>query len=173
MTRHKRTAIILTSLILSVTAFALPGDRELAIKGKAHRTTLDGNSGKTTLTGDVLITQGTLSIYADEVIFQRDPDTQLITYLVAKGNPARFIDTPDESQPPIEMRGLQIEYFPQNADIVTLGDARLIQSNNQANGELIKYNTDSGIMIIESARVVNDDEQAPQAEFTLQPETLD
>lgn len=173
MIRLNTAAILLLSCIIAATAAAVPGDRERPIRGKAHRTTLDGNTGQTTLTGDVIITQGTLSIYADEVIFQRDPETRRINYLIAKGNPARFIDTPDAGQPPVEMQGARIEYFPDQSKIITLGQARLLQSSNEASGERIEYNTETGVMVIESARLVNDDEQAPQAEFILQPEVLD
>lgn len=173
MTRLNTLTIALITALLAVQAAALPGDRDLAIRGKAHKTTLDGNSGETTLTGNVIITQGALSILADEVVFKRDPDTQRITYLIATGQPARFIDTPSAEQPPVEVRGSQIEYFPDDNIIITFGNAELQQSDNQASGERIEYDTESGDMTIESARLIRDDENAPQAEFTLQPEALD
>ena len=173
MTRLKTLTLSILTGLLALQAAALPGDRDLAIRGKAHKTTLDGNSGQTTLTGSVVITQGALSIYADEVIFRRDPETQRITYLKATGQPARFIDTPTENQPPVEMRGTQIEYFPDDNTIITFGEAELQQNDNQASGERIEYNTESGVMVIESARLLRNDDSAPQAEFTLQPETLD
>ena len=163
------SAVALVCLCVSATTFALPEDREKPITGVANKTTFDANAGKSIFTGNVRISQGLLTIYADEVVFERDEETGDLTYLLATGNPVRFIDTPSATEPPIEVRGSKIEFYQLENRIITTGSASLTQEDNQAVGERIEYNTVSGVMTIESAIVVNGDTDAEQATFVLQP----
>lgn len=168
MTLLKIAATIICIGVAS-NVIAVPEDRDKPITGVANKTTFDANAGISIFSGNVQINQGALTIYADEVVFERDDTTGELTYLLATGNPVRFVDTPNANEAPIEVRGEKIEFFQLENRIITTGTASLTQDSNQAVGERIEYNTVTGVMTIESAIVVNGDNDAEQATFTLQP----
>lgn len=158
---------------LATTAQALPEDREKPITGKASKQTLNANTGKTVLTGNVQIRQGNLTILADEVTIETDPVTNDLRYMIASGNPVRFSDLPNAEEPQVEISGRQIEFFPMENQVITLGNAIILQGGNRASGERIQYDTVTGIMTIESDVIVNNTPDGEQAEFIIQPGSVD
>lgn len=164
----KTLIIVLCCLSFSL-AWALPEDREKEITGQADRQTFAANSGTTVLIGNVIIRQGALTIYADKVTIETDETTDELSYMLAEGTPVRFIDTPSADDGEVTVTGATIEFFPLKNTIITLGDAKILQTGNQAQGERIEYDTVTGIMIIESRRVLTGNDNDAQAEFILQP----
>lgn len=164
---------ILSLSLLSVLAFALPSDRDLPIQGTADDKLINTGSGEVTLTGNVHVWQGNLEIFADTTLIETDQQTSQLTYLSAKGNPARYIDLPNDDQEKIEVTGSHIEYFPEQNLIITTGNARINQGGNQASGERIEYNANTGVMSIQSKRSVSGDQADSQAELIIQPGSID
>jgi lipopolysaccharide export system protein LptA len=172
MTRLKHLiAITLTTYFFCSYATALPEDRDKKIVGKAHTTQIDANTGRSIFKEDVVIRQGLLSIFADEVTIDQNAETEVIEYMLAKGSPVRFIDTPSTNGKVVEVTGKTIEFFPLENLIITLGDAVIDMDGNTARGERIQYNTVTGVITIESEKTVNDTSDGKQAEFILQPGT--
>jgi lipopolysaccharide export system protein LptA len=166
MTRLKRYLLpAIAMIVIGTHASALPEDRNLPIKGTADQKRLDLNSGQYFLTNNVVIFQGNLSIYADTVTIERDSTTQEISYILAKGNPVRFIDTPSADGKILEIEANTIEFLPNENGIIAFGNAKITQEGTFARGERIEYNTVTAIMNIKGG----EDEQA---EFIIQPGTL-
>lgn len=164
---------LITMLCLSSVIEALPEDRDKPIRGKADSNQLNANTGVTVLTGNVVITQGMLEIYADKVTLEVDPVTNQLTYLIAEGAPATFFDQPSLEQSIVEVSGSNIEVYPLQNQVITTGEAQLTQDGNTASGEKIEYNTLSGLMTIISRRSLLGDPDEEQAELIIQPGTLE
>ncbi|MEJ2062547.1 MAG: lipopolysaccharide transport periplasmic protein LptA, partial [Reinekea sp.] len=132
-------------------------------------TTIDLNSNKSVLTGNVVITQGLLTIYADRVELENDEITNDLTYVYAIGNPVRMIDTPIADKPPVEVTGHTVEYFPADNMIITIGDARITRSGSKASGERIEYNSFTSVMTIKAKRIISGNPDDKQAELIIEP----
>jgi len=169
--KHGLTLFII-SLFCITSAWSTPSDRQKKITGTQKTATIDANSGKTVLIGNVIIRQGALIIYADKVSLETDKVTNELVYMLAEGQPVRFIDTPVENGYPVEAKGLQIEFLPLKNTIITTGQAQITQQGNQANGERIEYNTVTGLMTIESKRAITGNNDDNQAELIIQPGVL-
>lgn len=166
-------ALTISAAFISSMAFALPEDRDLPITGKADTNTFDTGNGVSVLIGNVVIHQGELEILADEVTIETDPETNDLTYMKAIGQPAKFTDIPEVGADLVEVTGATVEYYPQKNLIVTVGNAQISQSGNEARGEQIEYDTLTGQMVIQSARALTGNNEAEQAELLLQPGTVD
>lgn len=160
---------MLVSLCAASLALALPEDRNKPINGKADSNTIDANSGKTVLVGQVVITQGALIIYADKVTIETDEISNQLSYLLAEGNPVRFFDQPVANGDTVAVQGLRVEFFPNENKIITLGQAQITQIGNKAEGERIIYLTDTGVMTIDSERTLTGRASGKQAELLIQP----
>jgi len=173
MNRRKKTALLaLASLCVATLAWATPEDRNKPITGKADSNTIDANTGKTILLGQVVITQGALIIYANKVTIETEGQTNRLSYLLAEGNPVRLYDQPVADGETVEVQGLRIEFFPNDNKIITLGQAKITQVGNQADGERIIYQTDTGVMTIESEQTVTGQPGGKRAELLIQPGAL-
>jgi len=169
---NKTALLMLASLCAASLAWATPEDRNKPITGNANSTTLDANSGKTILLGQVVITQGALVIYADKVTIETEGEENRLSYLLAEGNPVRLYDQLEAGGETMEVQGLRVEFFPNDNKVISLGKAKVIQVGNQADGERIVYQTDSGVMTIESEQTVTGQPGGKRAELLIQPGAL-
>ena len=169
MTRLNQARLLAVITVTIGLAQALPEDRELPISGKADRSWTNTISGENELTGNVVIRQGELSIQADKVVIHRDDDSGEIVYMLANGKPVVFTDLPAVDGEKIIVEGQHIEYFPNQDRIITEGNARLFQAENEARSARIEYNTKTGVMQIESKRSLDGGNTSEQAEFIIQP----
>lgn len=174
MTRLKmQLAVFILILGYTNLALALPEDSQKSITAIQDSAFINANTGETILKGNVIITRGNLKIFADKVLLERDKVTNNITRIFAEGNPVRFIDKPSIDGDLVEVKGLQIEFFPDSNNIITLGNAQIIQAQNTAHGERIDYNTVTRLMTIESKRYLSGNENDAQAELVIQPGVVD
>lgn len=168
--RNFKTLCSLLLLVTSATfAMALPEDRDKPIYGSADQTEIEANSGKTVLIDNVVIRQGLLSIFAQRMTLERNPESGQFQTIFAQGEPVKFIDSPNNADETVEVTGQTIEFYPEQNLIITSGKAQILMNGNSARGERIRYDTVTGIMTIESEKRVNDDQTGAQAQFILQP----
>lgn len=160
---------LIMSCLITHNVYALPEDRDKAITGKADQQTFSATTGVSVLTGNVLIEQGLLKILADEVTITTDNETNQLTFVSAKGNPVILYDTPSIEQGEVVVKGDLVEFSPLDEVMTAMGNATLSQTGNEAKGQRIEYNSTTGVIIIESERLLGKDKEAPQAEFILQP----
>lgn len=154
-------------------ALALPEDRDKPMDITADRGTYQGGSGKMHFEGNVYLEQGTLKLWADTLDVIRNPETNEVEFLEAHGQPARYQELPEEGGDLIRVKGLRIEYRPEQDVIITEGEGELEQSGNVINAHFIEYNLIDESLQVRSRRAETSDVDAPQATWTIQPGALD
>jgi lipopolysaccharide export system protein LptA len=164
---------VLASLIAAQPAWSLPEDRNQPMTITADQGNFSSGRGEATFTGNVYLKQGTLEVWADTLDVRRDPQTGDITFLEAKGEPARYQELPSTEDGLIEVRGMRIEYRPEDDLIITEGNGHLTQAGSDIRADYIRYNLLDESLDVRSQRSVDNNEDAPQATWTLQPGAID
>lgn len=106
----------------------------------ANNQQIDVKNNTITFTGNVVITQEGLVVYADNVVITnlQNRDNQLIT---AYGKPVRFSkDIPDSLNQKITGNGDILIYNVKNNILELQGKAELFQQDNHIKGDQITYN---------------------------------
>ena len=172
---HRISLMMLLALTCLVVqpAWALPGDRDQPMTITADEGNFKSSRGEASFTGNVYLKQGTLEVWADTLDVRRDPETGDITFLEAKGEPARYQELPSEEDGLIEVRGSRIEYRPDDDLIITEGNGHLTQSGSEIEADYIRYNLLDESLDVRSRRSTDNNGDAPQATWTLQPGAMD
>lgn len=131
---------------LVVPAYSLPSDENEPLLISADKTEMNYTTGITIYTGNVIATQGTTCFQADKITTYSD-DNQHIKQLVAQGKRAVFKTLPKIKQEPLIAKAKIIDYYPQKANVILLGDGEVIQSANIFRGPKIYYNAKSQLVI--------------------------
>lgn len=131
--------IVLSSVfICSMSANALKTDQNQPATLDADEFDLDFQTGVRTYRGNVVYQQGSIRLYADEIVayFKNDQ----LERVIARGNPAEFYQLPDDSETEVVGVALRIE-MDDKQQIVTLQDrAKVTQDANTITGKKITYN---------------------------------
>jgi lipopolysaccharide export system protein LptA len=120
-------------------AVAERADRSKPIHLEADRVTLDDARQMAVFTGDVRMTQGTLSISADQVVATQGPNG--FEHGTATGAPAQFRQKRDGSDEYVEGSGQRIEYDAITGAMDIYGQAHVRRGLDDVRGEHITYNT--------------------------------
>jgi len=129
------TAVVTTMVALSCQA--LPTDRNQAIEIQSEEALRIEPKGLTQYKGDVLITQGTMEIRADQVNVYNDENRVL--RIVCIGQPAQFQQQPKADSALVVARGGTITYSLEQDMIILSDGAALIQEEATLTGERIEY----------------------------------
>lgn len=122
----------------SQAALAERADRNKPIHIEADRVTLDDAKQMGVFSGDVRMTQGTLSITAEQiVVFQGKRGLERGT---ATGTPAKFRQKQDGSGGYVEGSGDRIEYNAITGIMNIFGHAHVRRGQEDARGDHITYN---------------------------------
>lgn len=173
-------AYLATSILLvhalsgfSVSAFGLESDKQQPVHIESSQAEADYKKGTTTYTGDVLLTQGSLKIQADQLIIYRG--TQGVQSVIAKGLPARFQQQPFIDKPPVYANALTITYDLANEVLLLDGDVQIELDGSTHQGARYEYNLQSQMLNAsgdgENRVVVTFDPMAvkPSGDQPLQP----
>ena len=112
-------------------------DTDQPIEISADSAMREEPSGKTTYTGDVVLTQGSLEIRADSLIFSFDSDNT--TLITAKGNPATLKQQPENADTPVDASATTIEYHEKSERVRLVGNAKILQDGAVIEGNTIEY----------------------------------
>lgn len=127
----------MASFILSTNANALPEDRLQAVNIEADNAELSNKTSETIYRGNVVLTQGTLRIEADEVIIsvlEGNLDT-----VSAVGEQASLYQLIKADRPPVSARADNI-FFKVSEDSLRLkGNANVEHGESRFEGNLIEY----------------------------------
>lgn len=116
---------------------ALDSDREQPIRITADSALREENSGLTEYTGNVVLTQGSLSIRAQRLrVDQSNPQNTLIT---ATGSPATLEQTPSIDSAPVVANANRIVYQQAKELVQLIDDARIEQQGAIITGAAIDY----------------------------------
>jgi len=149
----KRLLIFCSLACLSGFALAIDSDSEQPIQIQADAAIVDETKGNSTYRGNVIITQGTLRVTADEVeIFTADSD---VIQIIAKSDKntkdlAKYSQQTNAMKEMVEAEAKKITYLVQEKRLHLAGAARLQQVQDVFSGELLYYDMGQGIVSLNS-----------------------
>lgn len=129
---------LLTLASFSSLGFGLESDKQQPVHIESSQAEADYKKGTTTYTGDVLLTQGSLKIQADQLIIYRGD--QGVKSVIAKGLPARFQQQPFIDKPPVYANALTITYDLINEVLLLDGDVLIELDGSTHQGARYEYN---------------------------------
>jgi lipopolysaccharide export system protein LptA len=142
-----RTALLLACALPAMTpalANAEKADRDKPINFSAEQPAeVDFEKRVGTLRGNVVITQGTMTIRADRIDFKQNPDNSLSA--TAIGNPVSFRQKKDDSDEYYEGYAQRAVYDGQKQLLELFDRALLKQGNDEIRSNYVSYNSASGI----------------------------
>ena len=137
----KTNFVILSGILaifISVTSVALETDQDQPATLDADEFDLDFQTGIRTYRGNVVYKQGSIRIFADEIVayFKND----VLEKAIARGNPATFKQRPENSDTDVVGTALRIEMDDKNQIILLENKAKVTQDSNTITGKKIIYN---------------------------------
>src|SRR5208283_5312177 len=145
MTRARSHFLALVTALLGA-ATALPAtaekaDRDKPINYQADTGDVNYQTKVGTLQGNVILTQGTLTIHADKIIFHQNPDNSVSAS--AYGNPITFREKRDNVEEYYEGVAQHAEYDGQKRFLQLFDRALLRQGPDEIRSNYISYNADT------------------------------
>ena len=135
-------SLMLLALLLPIDSIAKTTDRNQPMDVEADRTDAElGDDGEAVLTGNVLITQGTLEVGADRATIHRKAGE--ISQVVLTGAPATLKQVNDNGET-MNAHAAQIVYTLSSDMIVLSGAVVIEQPRGTLRGETIKYDLKTG-----------------------------
>ena len=160
MTQMLNKVLLLLICMVSLTCHALPSDNEQEISIESDKASLNKLQGELIYTGNVELTQGSLTIQADKVTLTRNQDG--IQQLVALGKPARYEQLLSANEDKTQAYGETIIYNMINDELTLLTNAGLEKQGNVFAGEKIVY-------LIKEQRVKADSSKQERVRMVIQP----
>ena len=131
-------------MLTAISAGAEKGDREKPINFSAEQPAeVDFEKRIGTLRGNVVITQGTMTIRADRIDFKQNPDNSLSA--TAFGNPVSFRQKKDDSDEYFEGFAQRAVYDGQKQLLELFDRALLKQGSDEIRSNYVSYNSSTGI----------------------------
>jgi lipopolysaccharide export system protein LptA len=131
-------------MLIAMPAGAEKGDREKPINFSAEQPAeVDFEKRIGTLRGNVVITQGTMTIRADRIDFKQNPDNSLSA--TAFGNPVSFRQKKDDSDEYFEGFAQRAVYDGQKQLLELFDRALLKQGSDEIRSNYVSYNSSTGI----------------------------
>ncbi|MGE5090500.1 MAG: lipopolysaccharide transport periplasmic protein LptA [Candidatus Levyibacteriota bacterium] len=125
-------------------ASAEKADRDKPISFSAEQPAqVDFQKREGTLRGNVVITQGTLTIHADRIDFKQNPDNSLSA--TAWGNPVSFRQKKDGADEYFEGYAQRVVYDGQTQTLELFDRALLKQGSDEIRSNYVSYNAATGI----------------------------
>ena len=131
--------------LFSLSALALPEDSRQPINISADSASINDKTGVTVYSGDVEITQGSMTILGARVELHRNKAGD-IDRIVSTGSPARFSQQPIKSEPMTHAYGQRMEYQISRQRISIENNARVEQGKDEFTGQRIVYNMKDAVV---------------------------
>ena len=128
---------------LSHAAYALDSDRDQPVNLEADHATYNQQTGVTVYSGNVIITQGTIRIQADNVVANLDA-SRSIKDVTAVGKPAKFQQKISPEKGIAYGEGDQVFYDAALSQITLTGHAKINQDGSSFNGNTLRYGMKQG-----------------------------
>ncbi|MBO1530206.1 lipopolysaccharide transport periplasmic protein LptA [Psychrobacter sp. F1192] len=130
-------------LALPVYSHALPSDANQPIKLLADKATYSERTGVTSYSGNVIITQGTLRLTADDITVNLSQQRS-INSAVATGRPATMQQIVTKEKGLAKGQANKIDYNAVTGIITLTGNAKLDQNGASFAGNVIRYSLKAG-----------------------------
>lgn len=144
--RHRRAFALVVFLcsVIATPVSAERGDREKPINLEADTVTVDDLNQTSIYEGNVVLTQGTISLRAARLVVKQD--TEGFQHGTAYGNPASFRQKRDGVDEYVEGYGLRIEYDGKKDFVEFFEQARLKRNLDEVRGSYISYDSATEFM---------------------------
>lgn len=156
-----RAALALAALAFAASGHAVLGDRDKPINfaGDSGDANMQARGG--TLTGNVIITQGTLEIRADKIVFKQNADNSLSA--TAYGNPVAFRQKRDGVDEYYEAYAQRIEYDGSQQLLELFDRALLKRGQDEIRSNYVSYNVGTELFKAEGRPGTTPDPAGPGA----------
>lgn len=144
MIRARWYLLLLASALLGAAALpatAEKADRDKPINYQADTGDVNYQTKIGTLQGNVILTQGTLTIHADKIVFHQNPDNSVSA--TAFGNPLTFREKRDNVDEYYEGFAQRAEYDGQKRFLELFDHALLRQGSDEIRSNYISYNANT------------------------------
>ena len=132
--------IILTALLFTSLAFALPEDAKQPIEIEAKSVTVDETTGFNEFSGNAEVKQGSLLLFAE--LIQVQTNSEGVETMIAKGTlekPAKYIQRQENQERFIEATATLITYDVDKGIVFLEGNAKLIKGFEYFSGDRLEY----------------------------------
>ncbi|MDN3453757.1 MULTISPECIES: lipopolysaccharide transport periplasmic protein LptA [unclassified Psychrobacter] len=141
---HKLRALPMVMLLaLPLYSHALPSDSNQQIKLLADKATYSERTGVTSYAGNVIITQGTFKMTADNITVNLSQQRS-INSAVATGRPATMQQVVTPEKGIAKGQANKIDYNAVSGIITLTGNAKLVQNGASFAGNVIRYSLKAG-----------------------------
>ncbi|GAA0801121.1 lipopolysaccharide transport periplasmic protein LptA [Psychrobacter piscatorii] len=130
-------------LALPLYSHALPSDANQQIKLLADKATYSERTGVTSYSGNVIITQGTFKMTADNITVNLSQQRS-INSAVATGRPATMQQVVTQEKGLAKGQANKIDYNAVSGIITLTGNAKLVQNGASFAGNVIRYSLKAG-----------------------------
>jgi len=118
---------------------ALDSDQEQPLYVEADAAELDDKQSFSLYIGNVEVEQGSMRIFADEVLVHHRPNRQP-QKIIAIGNPVRYRQALDDDPDEVKGHSLRMEYEADRDEITLIDEAELTQGEDRFASDRIVYN---------------------------------
>jgi lipopolysaccharide export system protein LptA len=138
---------------ISNIAFALSTDRNQPLNIEADKAELDNLKGYTVYTGNVVVTQGTLQLFADKVTLTYNNDKQVQTIIAeSNGQMVRFKQILDNKEE-VRAQAKRMEYLATNDILHLKQEAQVWKAKDTVSGQHIVYDAKKAQVTASEGRV--------------------
>ncbi len=131
---------LLCGLLAAAPTWALSGDRDQPMTLEADSVSIDESTGVSLYEGNVVITQGSLKLWADRLwIHRRDGKTEK---MISEGSPTHFRQLTDDQQE-VRGRALRAEFYVDRDELLLFDQAELEQGSDRFRSDRIVYNREN------------------------------
>ena len=129
------------AVLLALPVHAEKADRSKPVNLEADTVTLDDIKKISVYQGNVILSQGTLTLHADRIQVTQNADG--IDKISASGRPAAFRQKVDGREEFIEGFSERIEFDSANSQLELIGQAQLRRGGDELRGAQISYNSNT------------------------------
>ncbi|MEQ1592132.1 MAG: lipopolysaccharide transport periplasmic protein LptA [Thiobacillaceae bacterium] len=136
------SSLVVSSLVASNLAHAEKADKGRPVNLEADSVTLDDIKKTSLYLGNVVLSQGTLMMHADQV--QATQNDQGLHQVSAVGHPVAFRQKLDGREEYIEGFADRVEFDNVKSQLELIGNAKLRRGQDELRGAQISYNANTG-----------------------------
>ncbi|WP_460534089.1 lipopolysaccharide transport periplasmic protein LptA [Chitinimonas naiadis] len=125
--------------VLPLLAYAELADSYKPIHVDAGRVSQDQKAGRAILEGGVKLTQGTLSLDADNAVMQEMPNGERVVH--AEGRQVKFRQKMEGQNVWLEARADKLDYDSKTGEVKLRGNAWVKKGEDESTGALMTYNS--------------------------------
>lgn len=166
--RPLHRCLLMAFLLPFQMSFALPEDALKEMIILSDHAELDRKAGKVIYAGNVILTQGTLTIHASRLVITQTHNQ--LQKARAEGNPATYQQQIQAGQGMTNAQGNRIDYLAKQKEIQFQGNARLEQEGNIFSGDRIWFDMEQERIVASGKEAASPEATSRRIKVIIQPE---